>query len=71
MTTTYQQLIQTAAEEGAIVRKSMTDGRWTPAKTIAYEEAVLAVMLHVNENGGKASRKNIEDEIEAQMMVAA
>lgn len=62
--TTYQQLITTAAQHLNIVRTSMDNGRWTPAKTIAYETALLDIMLHVNNNGGKASRSKIEDEIE-------
>jgi hypothetical protein len=64
MTTTYQQLIIAAANEAKNCQQSMKDGRWTPTKAIAYETALLAVMHHVNDNGGKASRIKIEDEID-------
>ncbi len=64
---TYEQLIQKAAEKANEIQQAMATYRWNQRMTNEYEGIVIEIMQLVNATGERASRRRIEDQIDARI----
>ncbi len=62
---TYEELIIKGAEQAVKIQTAMQDRRWRQQMTNDYEGIVIDIMRLVNATGERASRRIIEQHIDA------